>query len=175
MLVGILAISGGKIKSRSSHPHGTRSSAVGTPTVIHSPKVSCMPANSLRKPRVTGFAAVPAGEPIPPNNGPQATAIISPRPKLLCNGLHPATRRMPNPAGSNMAATAMSVSHIESKQPVVRNPRRRYLGRFPNNRMMDRAIRLSSPLLTTPAAIIMRPKRKSITLFPNPSLTIWAN
>ena len=45
-------------------------------------------------------------------------AIIKARPKLLFRGSRPASRNIPTPRGNSMAATAISVIHIDNIAPT---------------------------------------------------------
>ena len=109
--------------SRTIQPKGIRISAAGTPMIIQSRKVICMPVIVRMKLMATGLGPQPAGVAMPPKMGPQHEAIIRQRPKLLCSGLHPACFRIPTPMGSRMAATPTSETHMEIRVPMIRKPR----------------------------------------------------
>ncbi len=120
--MGTLSISGGKMVVITSHPAGIIRRVAGSPMLIHVMKSTSTWASSFRKPIVRGLGPHPAGVAIPPKRGPQAQEIISPFPKLLSRGVTPDCLRMATPNGMRIAATAMSVIHMERRAPTIRNP-----------------------------------------------------
>ena len=63
--------------------------------------------------------AAAAGVAVPPIRAPQTMPIMRARPKLLWRGLQPLLSRILTPRGRSMAATAMSVTHMEVMVPML--------------------------------------------------------
>ena len=117
------------------------------------------------------FAAVPAGVAIPPISGPKAVAIISERPKLLSPGRSPASRSSPMPSGSSIAATAMSVIHIEISAPTVSTPSSTRSVRVPTRRSTIYVSRVPRPDIVNAADSISTPMKNVMTGSPKPART----
>jgi len=120
--MGTLSISGGKIVVITSQPAGIIRRVAGSPMLIHVIKSTSIWASSFKKPIVRGLGPQPEGVAIPPKRGPHAQEIIRPFPKLLSRGLTPDCLRMATPSGIRIAATAISVIHMDSMAPTTRNP-----------------------------------------------------
>ena len=114
---------------------------------------------------------MPAGVAMPPISGPKAVEIISARPKLLCPGRSPASCRSPTPSGSSIAATAMSVIHIDISVPTVSIPSSTRSVRVPTRSRTWYVIRVPSPDCVKAADISSTPMKKVITGSPKPART----
>ena len=121
-----------------------------------------------------GLAPVPAGVAMPPISGPKAHAIISALPKLLFMRSSPASSSKLTPRGKRIAATAMSVIHIESEAPATRNPRSTRSVRVPTLCRIRSAMRVPSPERVNAAERIRTPIKKVTMGCPKPRWTASA-
>ena len=110
---------------------------------------------------VTGFGPQPAGVPMPPISAPQAQEIMSARPKLLSIFFNSASSRIPTPMGIRIAATAMSLIHMEAAAPTVRKARMIILGLWPIRARRRVVKRRRSPVLPMAVEKIMTPMQNN--------------
>ena len=129
VLIGSRSSSGGNSHSSIRHANGIISSDAGTPRAIHRAErdVHAAPAVSAARWR-RGSPPCPPAWRCRRSADRTPSAIISARPKLLSPGRSPASRSRPTPSGSSIAATAMSVIHIEMNVPTVEQAEQHAIG-----------------------------------------------
>ena len=93
------------------------------------------------------------------------------RPKLLWRGLQPLLSRMLTPSGRSMAATAMSVTHMEVMVPMAMKASTMRSVRRPTLVSIHSMKRRARPEDVMAAERPMAPMRNSSTLLPKPNVT----
>ena len=109
---------------------------------------------------------------MPPMRAPQATAIISPRPKFDSLGRQPSCTRIARASGMSIAATAMSVIHIDTRVPAARNPSRIRRVSLPVTDRTSAEMRRPRPDRVMKAPMTSTPMKKTTMSLPKPTATI---